>query len=202
MDPPMLGETLRALTPLTGLLGMVEAVDAEPGWIERDALLKPDEQPLAEVLARVAAPELGEAQSRKAASAWLMLRFGWSCGPQIAGWLALGRVIRVDDYALKLPPGRQLDAVCVKAGAVDAASAAGCARRPRRGLPGAERVLPQPPPNRGQVLHELAAAGRGRALGALPWLGGGTPAAPRRRPGVRCSVPGRSRRRLTLKYFL
>ena len=129
MDPPTLGETLRALAPLTGLLRMVEAVDAEPGWIERDALLKPDEQPLAEVQARVAAPELGEAQSRKAASAWLMLRFGWSCGLQIAGWLALGRVIRVDDYALKLPPGRQLDAVCVKAGAVDAASAAGCARR-------------------------------------------------------------------------
>ena len=121
MDPPTLGETLRSLAPLTGLLRVVEAVDAEPEWIERGALLQPDDGALAAVLARVAAPELGEAQSRKAASAWFMLRFGWACGPQIAGWLAFNRVLRIDDYALKLPPGRQLDAVCVKAGAVDAA---------------------------------------------------------------------------------
>ena len=120
-----LGETLRALAPLTGLLRVVEAMDGEAGWIDSEALLWPQEGALAAVLDRVAAPELGEVQSRKAASAWFMLRFGWSCGPQIAGFLVFDRVLRVDDYALKLPPGRQLDAVCVKAAAVCAADGGG-----------------------------------------------------------------------------
>ena len=125
MDPSALGETLRALAPLTGLLRVVEVVDGEAGWIDREALLRPEEGILAAVLDRVAAPEMGETQSRKAAAAWFVLRFGWSCGPQIAGFLAFDRVLRIEDYALKLPPGRQLDALCVKAGSVCAADDGG-----------------------------------------------------------------------------
>lgn len=109
------GAFLRAIAPLTGFLRVVESIDAEPGWTGRAALMRPDEGALAAILARVAAPELGEAGSRKAASAWFMLRFGWSCGPAIAGYLVFNRVIRFDDYALKLPPGGQLDAVCLQA---------------------------------------------------------------------------------------
>ena len=119
------GATLRALAPLTGFLRVVEARENAAGWIGRDALQRPDEEPLAALLEHVAAPELGPADSRKAASAWFVLRIGWSGGIAIAGYLALGRVIRIDDYALKLPLGRQLEAVCVDRASVCAADGSG-----------------------------------------------------------------------------
>ena len=54
------GATLRALAPLTGFLRIVEARDAEPGWIDREALQRPDDGPLAALLEHVAAPEIAE----------------------------------------------------------------------------------------------------------------------------------------------
>jgi len=123
------GEMLRALAPLTGFLRVVETVDTAPGWIDREALQQPNDGALSIVLGWAAAPELGEADSRKAASAWFMLRFGWSCGVAIAGCLAFNRAIRLDDYALKLPPGRQIEAKCVKSAEVCAADGPGSQRQ-------------------------------------------------------------------------
>ncbi|MDB5816452.1 MAG: hypothetical protein JWQ11_92 [Rhizobacter sp.] len=122
---------------LTAPLRVVQAMDEDPGWMDQAALAAPDAFPLNAVLARAAAPELGETQSRKAASAWFILRAGWACGASIAAYLALDRVLQVEAFALKLPVGRQPGTVCLQSAtivAVNGVDAAGHRKAARAAL--------------------------------------------------------------------
>jgi hypothetical protein len=89
---------LARTAPLAGLRVVLDA-DETAGWVDAAALHAPDAPPLADgIVADLVAAGFGA--SRRAVAASLLLRHGWASGPIIAAYLAEGRVLRIQDYAL------------------------------------------------------------------------------------------------------
>jgi FhuF 2Fe-2S C-terminal domain len=111
-DRPALRDTLQAIE---GLQLFVEPT-AEPigdgPWLDPKALIAPGEGPLAQLLARFKAG--GFAPIPKAASASLLLRFGWAAGFAVGAYFTRGRVPFVRDYALMFALGTSLQRVWIR----------------------------------------------------------------------------------------
>ncbi|KAB2319732.1 hypothetical protein F8A86_06790 [Betaproteobacteria bacterium SCN1] len=103
---------LARTAPLAGLK-VVLAPDGAEGWVDGEALCAPEASPMADrVVGDLVSAGFGA--NRKAAAASLMLRHGWAAGPIIAAYLAEGRVVRVQDYALRFTRSTFLERIWIR----------------------------------------------------------------------------------------
>jgi hypothetical protein len=109
---PALDDTLLALNNLEL---HVKAYADPPGgldWIDGATLVAPESEPLAGLLRRFKAS--GFAFNRRAASASLMLRYGWAAGFLIAAYLTRRRVPVLHDYSLHFSSGSLLRGIWIR----------------------------------------------------------------------------------------
>ena len=115
-----LHETLRGIEGLTGGLAVTAQPDDTADWISLQDLGDPDAGPLKALFDRFAAGGFGA--NRRAAAASLLLRYGWGAGGQIAAYLALGRTMRLTDFALHFSASTLINGVWVRAAEITGAA--------------------------------------------------------------------------------
>jgi hypothetical protein len=129
-------------------------IAASGQWLSGADLARPDQPPLAGLLARFAVT--GRTTNRRVASASFLLRFGWVSGFAIASYLACDRVPRLSNYAVLFAPTSLLHALRIRAVTFHDRS-----QPPSRGggahpAPGGPRVLrPKPAWLRERLLTSL-----------------------------------------------
>lgn len=96
----------------TGALNVSTNPQNRNGWIDRAALLDPDEGPLSDLIERLIAAGFGA--NRRAVSASLLLRQGWAAGPIIAAHLVAGRVLRIEDFSLRFSGATLVESVWIR----------------------------------------------------------------------------------------
>jgi hypothetical protein len=109
---PVLADTLQAFKTLQLHVEVFGEPPERAGWLDPAALAAPDSGPLAALLERFKSS--GVASNRRAASASLLLRYGWGAGFAIAAYLTRARVPFLRDYAMLFSSGTLLKAVWVR----------------------------------------------------------------------------------------
>jgi hypothetical protein len=109
---PVLDDTLLALKDFELHAEAFSEPPAGLEWIDNAALIAPDREPLAGLLRRFKSSGFGF--NRRAASASLMLRYGWAGGVLIAAYLARRRVPVLHDYALFFSAGTLLKGIWLR----------------------------------------------------------------------------------------
>ena len=109
---PVLADTLLALRGLELHIEVVSHPSDSTGWLDAAALAEPDGPQLSALMHSF--KSAGFAFNRRAASASLMLRYGWASGFAIAAYLTRGRVPFLRDFALHFSPTALLKALWVR----------------------------------------------------------------------------------------
>jgi hypothetical protein len=109
---PLLADTLRAFKALQLHVEVCTEPPERAGWLDPAALAAPDSGPLASLLERFRSS--GVASNRRAASASLLLRYGWGAGFSIAAYLTSARVPFLRDYAMFFSSGALLKTVWIR----------------------------------------------------------------------------------------
>jgi len=107
-----LHDTLNGIEGLTGGLQVVAEPRDQTDWIFAGDLGDPDAGPLKALFDRFAGGGFGS--NRRAVAASLLLRYGWGAGGQIAAYLALGRTLRLTDFALQFSASTLIKGVWVR----------------------------------------------------------------------------------------
>jgi hypothetical protein len=107
---PILARTLDALAGIELHLSVVSQASERAEWLDATALNSPRGDGLSTLMDRFKSQ--GLAPNRKAASASLLLRFGWAGGFAIGAYLVCGRVPVVRDYVVSFSSTMLLQSLC------------------------------------------------------------------------------------------
>ena len=109
---PVLADTLLAVSGLELNIALSSQPPDATGWLDAAALAEPDSLPLLALLQRF--KSAGFAFNRRAASASLMLRYGWASGFAIGSYLTRARVPFLRDFALYFSPATLLKGLWIR----------------------------------------------------------------------------------------
>ncbi len=103
---------LAHIAPLAGVRVVLNTGD-QSGWIDAAALHAPEAPPLAGGLVTDLVTA-GFGANRRATAASLLLRHGWAAGPIIAAYLAEGKILCIQDYALRYTRSTFLERIWIR----------------------------------------------------------------------------------------